>query len=145
MTSATQAPVDAWVILHPHSNTNPSGKYLVVNFRQWAGAYSNQAPQFDSAQFDTYAQAEQARNMANAAVREQDRGRANLVMEARGAGQLDGLLRAAAYVTGTTVGHFYRDGFPNYNEAAQILRRYGVRVVAGRLVTEQGNPLPMEG
>lgn len=55
------------VVLHPHSNTNPSGDYRVVDYAAWTESVSSPIPkvcEFES--FASYAEAKAACDAGNA-------------------------------------------------------------------------------
>lgn len=54
-----------FAILHPHSNTNPSDKYRVVDTANWTRFANGVAKAYAFTAWDTYAEAERVRDEAN--------------------------------------------------------------------------------
>lgn len=54
-----------FVIQQPHSQTNPTNKYRVCDSRDWAAFINGATTSYAFTQFNTYEQAQRARDEAN--------------------------------------------------------------------------------
>jgi hypothetical protein len=55
----------SFVVQHPHSRTNPTDKYRVCDSGDWTAFVNGATTSYAFTPFDTYEQAQKARNEAN--------------------------------------------------------------------------------